>query len=137
MNRYLLDTNIISELRRARPHGAVLAWLDKQDANQLFLSAVTLGEMQAGAEKTRRQNPEKAGELEHWIDHVVASAQVLPMDTHCFREWARIFDRKSPDLFGDAMIAATARVYDLIIATRNEADFAHFAVRIVNPFKTS
>jgi predicted nucleic acid-binding protein len=137
MNRYLLDTNVISEMRKPRPHGGVLAWMAKQDEEQLFLSAFTMGELQAGVEKTRRQDPSKASELETWIDQLAASAQVLPMDIMCFREWGRMTDRKSPQLLGDAMIAATARVYQLIVATRDEADFQQFDVRIVNPFKTS
>ncbi len=135
MNRYLLDTNVISELRKARPHGAVLAWAGAQDVGQMFLSAFTLGELQAGVEKTRRQDPAKAGRLNAWIEQLAASAQILPMDVACFREWGRLMDRKPLQLVGDAMIAATARVHDLIVATRNEADFKHLGVRIVNPFK--
>ena len=57
MNGYLLDTNIVSELRKPRPHGGVLAWLNKQEEEQLFLSAVTIGELQAGIERTRHQDP--------------------------------------------------------------------------------
>jgi toxin FitB len=135
MNRYLLDTSVISELRKPRPHGAVLAWITKQDEAQLFLSAFTLGELQAGIEKTRQQDPSKAGEIEAWVDQLAASAQVVPMDVACFREWGRIMNRKPAQLVGDAMIAATGRTYDFIIATRNEADFRLFGVRVVNPFK--
>jgi predicted nucleic acid-binding protein len=137
MNRYLLDTNVISELRKARPHGALLSWVGGQDAGQLFLSAFTLGELQAGVEKTRRQDPAKASELEAWIEQLAAAAQILPMDVACFREWGRLMDRKPRQLVGDAMIAATARVHDLIVATRNEADFRQLGVRMVNPFKGS
>ena len=61
---FLLDTNVVSELRRARPHGAVLAWVRRQDDATLFLSAVTLGEIQAGIELTRDQNPARAADLE-------------------------------------------------------------------------
>lgn len=135
MNRYLLDTNVISELRKTRPHGTVLAWIDRQDEEQLFLSAFTLGELQAGVEETRRQDPVKAGELDAWIEQLAASAQVLPMDVTCFREWGRVIDHKPTQLWGDAMIAATARVHQLIVATRDEADFRQLGVRILNPFK--
>ena len=65
---YLLDTNVISELRRPRPHGAVLAWLEGVDDHDLHLSAVTLGELQAGVEITREQDPERAAQIESWID---------------------------------------------------------------------
>jgi hypothetical protein len=136
VNKYLLDTNVISELRKPRPHGAVVAWLRGQEDEQLFLSAVTMGELQAGIEQTRRQDPSKASEIELWVDQLAASYQVLSMDTPCFREWGRIMDRRPDKLIEDAMIAATARVHRLIVATRNEGDFRQLDVRILNPFKT-
>jgi hypothetical protein len=135
MNQYLLDTNVISELRKMRPHGAVFAWFSTIEEGKLFLSSVTLGELQAGIERTRRQDPSKASELERWIDGLPASYQVLPMDTACFREWARVMCNKNPDLYEDAMIAATARVHRLIVATRNERDFRQLDVPTFNPFK--
>ncbi len=137
MNRFLLDTNVISELRRIRPHGAVVAWLNEQDDEQLFLSAVTLGEVQVGVERTRRQDIAKAEEIENWLSQVADSFQVLPMDTACFRQWGRLIDQKPDQLLEDAMIAATARVHGLIVVTRNERDFKQLATRILNPFKTS
>lgn len=135
MNRYLLDTNIVSELRKPRPHGALLAWVNDQQEEQLFLSAVTLGELQARIERTRRQDPVKASEIELWADQLANSYQVLPMDAMCFREWGRIIDRKPDELLEDAMIAATARVHRLIVTTRNESDFKRLDVQILNPFK--
>ncbi len=135
MNKYLLDTNVVSELRKPRPHGAVVAWIGDQEEEQLFLSAVTMGELQAGIERIRHQDPSKANEIERWADQLAASYQILPMDTPCFREWGRIMDRKPDELLEDAMIAATARVHRLIVATRNERDFGQLDVRILNPFK--
>ena len=88
MNKYLLDANIVSELRNARPHGAVVAWLSDQKDEQLFLSAVTMGELQAGIERTRRQDRPKADEIEIWVDQLAGSYQILPMDASCFRECA-------------------------------------------------
>lgn len=136
MNKYLLDTNVVAELRKPRPHGAVVAWLSDQEEEQLFLSAVTMGELQAGIERTKHQDPSKASEIERWVDQLAASYQILPMDTPCFREWGRIMDGKPDQLLADAMIAATARVHRLIVATRNERDFRQLDVRILNPFKT-
>jgi len=136
VNRYLLDTNVISELRKKRPHGAVIAWFNTTEEARLFVSAVTLGELQTGVERTRRHNPAKATELEQWIDGLPASDQILPMDTACFREWVRIMDGMPPELLEDGMIAATARVHGLVVATRNVRDFAQLDVRIVNPFKS-
>ena len=137
MNQYLLDTNVISELRKPRPHGAVVAWLSDQEDEQLFLSAVTIGELQAGIERARRQDPAKAAEIEIWLDQLAGSYQILPMDTACFREWGRLMDQKPDHLLEDAMIAATARVHRLVVATRNEHDFRQLDVRILNPFKSA
>lgn len=133
--RYLLDTNVVSEFRKNRPHGAVAAWLNAQASEQLFLSAATIGEVQAGIERTRGQDPGKANELETWLSELPALYQCLPMDLACFREWARLMHRRPGALSEDAMIAATARVHGLVVATRNERDFAHFDVPIFNPFK--
>ena len=80
MNRYLLDTNVVSELRKPRPHGGVVAWLNHQEEDQLFLSAVTMGELQTAIERTRRQDPSKANDIESWADQLAASFQILPME---------------------------------------------------------
>jgi predicted nucleic acid-binding protein len=133
--RYLLDTNVISELHKPRPHGAVVVWFGSLRDEQVCFSAVTLGELQEGIERTRRQDTEKASALEAWVERLETSSTLLPMDSRCFRETARVMVGKSKDLFDDAMIAATARVYGLVVATRNEKDFRHLGVEIVNPFK--
>ena len=108
---YLLDTNVVSELRKPRPHGAVLAWLKAADEADLHVSAVTLGEIQAGIELTREQDPPKATEIEAWLARLTDSLQVLPMDGPAFRAWARLRHRKSDRLHEDAMIAATANFH--------------------------
>lgn len=132
---YLLDTNIISELRRPRPHGAVVAWLQSVADSDLYLSAVTLGEIEAGIELTRDQDPDKADEIAQWADLVAASYNVLSMDAQTFRRWARLMHRRSDTLYEDAMIAATAQQHQLIVATRNTSDFVHFDVEVFNPFE--
>ena len=131
---YLLDTNVVSELRRPRPHGAVLAWLSSVEDTDLFLSAVTLGEIQAGIELTREQDPAKAAELEGWLELVAGAYNVLPMDAAVFRAWARLMHRKSDTLYEDAMIAATAKVHRLTVVTRNVADFRALGFDVLNPF---
>ena len=85
MNRYLLDTNVVSELRKPRPHGSVVSWLGRLQDEQIFLSAVTVVELQSGIERTRRQDSLKAAEIELWVDQLAGSYQILSMDTACFR----------------------------------------------------
>lgn len=134
MRKYLLDTNVVSELRKQRPHGAVVAWLQTLDDAQLHLSAVTLGEIQAGIELTREQDPVKAQEIEVWLELVAGAYNVLPMDAGAFRAWARLMHRKSDTLYEDAMIAATAKVHGLTVATRNVSDFNALGLEVFNPF---
>lgn len=132
--RYLLDTNVVSELRKPRPHGGVLAWLKSLDDAQLCVSAVTLGEIQAGIEIAREQDPAKTVEIEAWLELVAGAYNVLPMDAAAFRAWARLMHRKSDTLYEDAMIAATAKVHDLVVASRNVADFNALGMDVFNPF---
>jgi len=100
----------------------------------LHLSAVTLGEIQAGIEVTREQDAAKAADIEAWADQVAASWNILPMDAATFRIWARLMHRQSDALIEDAMIAATARLHGLQVVTRNVADFKGFGVRAWNPW---
>jgi hypothetical protein len=131
---YLLDTNVVSQLRRPRPHGALLAWLREISDADIHLSAVTIGELQAGVEMTREQNPAKAAEIESWLEQVAQTYNVLPMDAGTSRAWAHLMHRWSDDLIEDAMIAATAIVHDLTVVTRNVRDFGRLGVRTLNPF---
>ena len=134
---YLLDTNVVSELRRAKPHGGVVAWLRATDHRLLRLSAVSLGEIQAGIELTRDQDPGRAAEIERWADEVTRAYEVLPMDTMICRTWAKLMHGKSDTLADDARIAATAVVHGLTVVTRNVRDFVPFVVPTFNPFQVS
>lgn len=131
---FLLDTNVVSELRRVRPHGAVTEWISRIDDADLFISAVTLGEIQAGIEITRVQDASKADEIEHWLDQLTLSYNILDMTGAAFRIWAKLMHRAPDDLVEDAMIAAIAVANDLTVATRNLKDFDRLGVATVNPF---
>jgi toxin FitB len=131
---YLLDTNVVSELRKNKPHDAVIAWFTGIREDEIFLSAVTFGELQAGIELTRRQNAPKAKEIEEWVDKLAAAYTILPMDSAIFREWARLMNGQPDQLSEDAMLAATARVHRLALVTRNSRDFETFDVPLLNPF---
>lgn len=131
---YLLDTNVVSELRKLRPHGAVLAWVQGLADSQLFVSAVTLGEIQAGIEFTRERDTGKADAIEGWLNSLAGSFQVLPADAQVFRKWAQLMHRKPDHHLEDALIAATALTRGLTVATRNTKDFKQFGVVLVNPF---
>jgi predicted nucleic acid-binding protein len=111
-----------------------VAWLQSLDESQLYLSAVTLGEIQAGVELTREQDPQKAEEIETWLALVAGAYNVLPMDAAAFMSWARLTHRKSDTLYEDAMIAATAKVHGLKVASRNVADFQALGLEVFNPF---
>ena len=133
---FLLDTNVVSELRRPRPHRSVLDWIAQIPADRLFISAVTGGEIQSGIEITREQDGPKAEELESWLDQVVETYGVLPMDARAFREWARLMRGRSDTFAEDLMIAATAIVHGLTVVTRNVGDFNGLGVDVVNPFSS-
>jgi toxin FitB len=114
----------------------VLAWLRDVRDEELHLSAVTIGEIQAGIEITREQDRAKAAEIEAWLDQVAETYNVLGMDALTFRVWAEFMHRRTDQLIEDAMIAATAAVHSLTIVTRDVRDFEAFGVPTLNPFST-
>ncbi len=134
---YLVDTNVISELRKPKPHGAVAKWIQEVADTDLHISAVTIGEIQAGIELTREQDEAKAAEIEQWLELVSGSFNVVPMDASAFRIWARLMHRASDTLYEDAMIAAMAKLHKFTVVTRNVADFRNFGVNVLNPFSSS
>jgi toxin FitB len=133
--RFLLDSNVISELRKIRPHGGVTAWLESVRDEDLGIPSIVLGELQAGTEITRKQDLAKAAELDRWIDEVAEGWDIVDLDAATAREWARLVGRRDRSRFEDAMIAATARVHDLTVVTRNIKDFENFEVKLLNPFE--
>ena len=131
---YLLDTNVVSELRKPKPHQGVVAWVQNAADETLHLSAVTIGEIQAGIQITREQDAEKAHEIETWLNSVAETYNIIPADGHIFRRWAQLMHRRPDHHLEDALIAATALVRGLSVVTRDVDDFKPFGVSTINPF---
>ena len=132
---HLLDTNVLSELRKSRPHGGVLAWFAENPDNSLRLPAIAIYELQAGAERTRKHDQAKAAKLDFWISGVQEQFVVLPFGALEARITAYLIRGRSSDLLEDAMIASIAFTNDLPLATRNVRDFEQFGIVLVNPFQ--
>jgi len=132
---YLLDTNVISAIRRPDRAPQVAAWLRGKPEAELFLSVVTLGEIERGIARQERGNPDFADDLRAWVDRTVRlfSDRILPFDAEAARIWGRL----SADIGhggADLMIAATALARGATVVTGNVADFAPTGVRLENPF---
>ncbi len=134
---YLLDTNIISEVRKgAKCDASVAAWYDSIDDADIFLSVLVLGEIRKGVERARPSNPAQAGALEKWLTTVAESfaERVLTVDQAVADEWGRM-SAKRPVSTVDALLAATAKVHGMTLATRNVSDVADLGADFVNPFE--
>jgi predicted nucleic acid-binding protein len=131
---YLLDTNVVSELRRSRPNPTLAEWVRATPEANLRLSAVTLGEIQRGVEALRPRNAAKAAEIEAWADQLEAVWNILPVDARAYRVHARLMRRQPSPAYEDALIAAVAIVNSLTVVTRNVADFGALGVALFDPF---
>ena len=138
---YLLDTCVISETRAKKPNSAVMEWLSKQDPNTLFMSAISVGEIKNGIYLLG--NTKKARELSKWLDELVASfgSRVLSVNTTVAECWGAVLAACSrtgtPRPAIDALIAATAKVDNLVLVTRNVRDMQGMGVKLLNPFSAS
>jgi len=136
---YLLDTNVVSELRKARAGKAapsVVAWATGVNASELFLSAITVMELELGVVRVERRDAAQGALLRTWMNEHVLPAfagRVLPVDTAVALRCARLHV-PDPGPERDTLIAATARVHGLTLVTRNVADFEGSGVPIVNPW---
>ena len=135
MSRYLLDTNVVSELRRSRPHPSVSQWFDGIGPAELFLSALTIGEIRLGVVRLRGRDPRQADVLEEWLDRLESgyADRILPVTPAVARRWAELNRTRTLPVI-DALIAATAEEHDAVLVTRNVADLAEVDVRLLNPF---
>lgn len=136
---YLLDTNVVSELRRGpRANRGVLEWFDAREAGELALSVVTIGEIRQGLEQLRRRDRPQAELLDRWLRGLTQfyDDRLLYIDGDVAEEWGRLRAGRSVPVV-DALLAATARVRGLTLVTRNVRDFAGLHVRLLNPFSAS
>lgn len=134
---YLIDTNIISEVRKGnRCDGNVAAWYASIDDNDLYLSVLVLGEIRRGIERARPTDPAQARALDHWLGAVAKafSGRILAVDSAVADEWGRM-TAKRPASSIDALLAATAKTNGMTLATRNVADVAGLGAEVVNPFE--
>jgi toxin FitB len=133
---YLIDTNVISELRKgARADPGVASWFAGLADEEVFLSVITLGEIRRGIEGIRRRDPKAAGALESWLGRVSEAhrERIIHLDRAIAEEWGRM-NVPDPLPVIDGLLAATAKVTGLILATRNVADIAQSGVDYVAPF---
>jgi predicted nucleic acid-binding protein len=134
---YLLDTNVVSELRRRKPDPTVRAWLGSQADDHLFLSVIVIGEIRQGVERLRRRDWSQAEALDSWLQATVDAFgyRILPVTVEIAQEWGRgRLNSGDPLPAADALIAATAKVHGLIVATRNTTDYAPTGISVLNPF---
>ena len=132
---YLLDTVVLSELRKAKPSRSVVRWVKAQDADRLFISVVSVGEIQRGIEKARKSEPDFANELAGWLEGLTTlyAERLLPLSAKSAQLWGRLSAKLGHD-GADLLIAATAITHGLTVVTRNTKHFEPTGVSVVNPF---
>jgi len=135
--KYLLDTNIISEVRKgAKCNANVSTWHESLDDRSIYLSVLVLGEIRKGVERTRPGDPDRARALERWLATVIRSfgERILPIDQAIADEWGRMGARR-PVSTVDALLAATAKVHGMTLATRNVSDVSGLGADLIDPFQ--
>ena len=132
---FLIDTDVLSALRRGERHPGASRWLAGQRTSDLYLSVVTIGEIERGIEQQQRRDPPFAGELSGWLDRVLAwyGDRVLPVDLATAQRWGRLTAALGYES-ADLLIAATALEHGLTVVTRNVRHFEPAAVTVFNPF---
>jgi len=131
----LLDTVVLSELRKTRPHAGVMAYLKGQAEDAIFISALSIGEIEAGVERQRSQNPAFAAELAQWLETLELQFAhcILPVTPAIARLWGRLCVQTGNKGI-DNLMAATALCHNLTLVTRNARHFEPTGARVFNPF---
>ncbi len=135
---FLLDTNVVSEIRKREPHPGVLGWFTSVPASELFLSVLVVGEIRQGVERLARRDPAQAEVFEHWLKQLVAvyEDRIVPVTTEVAEAWGRL-NVPDPVPVVDGLLAATALARGWTLVTRNTADVASTGVRLLDPFATN
>ena len=135
---FLVDTNVISEIRKGRRYDpGVASWFAGVSSEEVYLSALTIGEIRKGIENIRRRDGRAADVLETWLAELVAtfSDRILPVDESIAEQWGR-FNVPDPLPVVDSLLAATASVHGLALVTRNTKDSVRTGVACLNPFRS-
>ena len=132
---YLLDTNVVSEVRRRRPDPGVMAWFDSVHADELYLSVMVVGEIRQGIERLAGRDPARADGFEKWLIDLqeLYGNRVVPVTAAIAEVWGRL--NAGDPLVADGLMAATALVHGWTFVTRNTADVIRTGVRLINPFE--
>jgi hypothetical protein len=133
---FLLDTNVLCELRRPHPNPHVVEWLEQTPDDALFLSALVVGELRHGIARKRRRDPVSAVQLARWVDKLVEryASRILPVDLRVAEVWAELGVPDPLPLF-DGLLVATALAHDFTLVTRNVRDVVRSGARLLNPFE--
>ena len=133
---YLIDTVVLSELRKPQRDARLASWVGRQRTTELFVSVITIGEIERGIARQRAKNPDFASALATWLDRVLVlyGERILPFDLQVARRWGQLSAAHGND-GADLMISATALEHGLTVVTRNVSDFEPAGVTILNPFK--
>ena len=132
---YLIDTVVLSELRKPQRDARLASWVERQRTTDLFVSVITIGEIERGIAQQRARDPNFAAALAAWLDRVLAlyGERILPFDLQVARRWGQLSAALGNDS-ADLMIAATALEHGLTVVTRNVSDFEPTGVATLNPF---
>lgn len=133
--RYLLDTNIVSELRRKTPNENVVSWFKELHPNTVYLSCITIGEVRAGALKKRKTDKQSGGLLLKWVDSLIRDydEQIINIDLETSEVWAELLSIDNTNAI-DSLVAAQAIQANMTLVTRNVKHFKMFDIKIINPF---